>query len=145
MQQLKRSSSSRKKKALVIPTGESSTVKLGHEPTNSIEPAPRQSQGLGQEHSDGTPLVPPTEYGPELSTSTLDSELTDKESILVDHALDPMALNESSTTDLVITKPLISVQEAQAKLSPNILKVLSGKFKGSLTEVRHKDERDQIF
>ena len=75
----------------------------------------------------------------------MDCELTDKESILVDHAHDPMALNESSTTDLVVTKPLISVQEAQAKLSPNILKVLSGKFKGSLTEVRHKDERDQIF
>jgi len=75
----------------------------------------------------------------------LDCELTDKESILVDHALDPMALNESSTADLVITKPLISVQEALAKLSPNILEVLSEKFKGSLTEVRHKDERDQIF
>ena len=75
----------------------------------------------------------------------MDSELTDKESILVDHALDPMALNESSTADLVITKPLISVQEALAKLSPNILEVLSKKFKGSLTEVRHKDERDQIF
>ena len=56
-----------------------------------------------------------------------------------------MALNESSTADLVITKPLISVQEALAKLSPNILEVLSKKFKGSLTEVRHKDERDQIF
>ena len=96
-------------------------------------------------HSDGTPLVPPTEHEPELSTSALDCELTDKESILVDHTLDPMALNESYTTDSVITKPLISVQEAQAKLSPNILKVLSEKFKGSLTEVRHKDERDQIF
>tara|TARA_X000000950_G_scaffold202902_1_gene244178 strand:+ start:984 stop:1211 length:228 start_codon:yes stop_codon:yes gene_type:complete len=75
----------------------------------------------------------------------LDSELTDKESALVDNALDPMILNESSATDLVITKPLISVEDAQAKLSSNILKVLSGKFKGSLTEVRHKDERDQIF
>ena len=56
-----------------------------------------------------------------------------------------MILNESSATDLVITKPLISLEYAQAKLSPNILKVLSEKFKGSLTEVRHKDERDQIF
>ena len=145
MQQLKRSSSSRKKKALVIPTGESSTVKLGHEQTKSIEAASRQAQGPGQEHSDDTPLVPPTEHGPGLSTSALDSELTDKESVLLDHALDSMILNESPTTDLVITKPLISAQEAQAKLSPNILKVLSEKFKGSLTEVRHKDERDQIF
>ena len=64
---------------------------------------------------------------------------------MIDHALNPMAQNESFTTDSVITKPLISVQEAQAKLSPNILKVLTEKFKGSLTEARHKDERDQIF
>ena len=75
----------------------------------------------------------------------MDSELIDKESAAVDNTLDPMTLNESSTTDLLITKPLISVQEVEAKLSPNILKVLSEKFKGSLTEVRYKDERDQIF
>ena len=59
--------------------------------------------------------------------------------------LDPMSLSESSTTGVVITKPLISVQEAQAKLSPDILEVLFEKFKGSITEVRYKDERDQIF
>jgi len=75
----------------------------------------------------------------------LDGELIDKESAVVDNALDPMILGESSATELAITKPLISVEDAQAKLSPNILKVLSRKFKGSLTEVRHKDERDQIF
>ena len=56
-----------------------------------------------------------------------------------------MILGESSATDLAIAKPLISVEDARAKLSPNILEVLSGKFKGSLTEVRHKDEQDQIF
>ena len=75
----------------------------------------------------------------------MDSELTDRESALVDHALDPNTLSESSAIDLVITKPLITLEDAQAKLSPNILKVLSEKFKGSLTEVRHIDERDQIF
>ncbi|MBL00743.1 MAG: hypothetical protein CMI34_04985 [Opitutales bacterium] len=75
----------------------------------------------------------------------MDSELTDKESALVDHALDPTTLSESSATDPVITKPLITIEDAQAKLSPNILKVLSEEFKGSLTEVRHLDERDQIF
>ena len=75
----------------------------------------------------------------------MDGELTDKESAVVENALDPMILGESSATDLAIAKPLISVEDARAKLSPNILKVLSEKFKGSLTEVRHKDERDQIF
>ncbi|MBL6919336.1 MAG: hypothetical protein ISR41_02415 [Puniceicoccaceae bacterium] len=75
----------------------------------------------------------------------MDSELTDKESAVGDNALDPMVLGETSAIGLANAKPLISVEDAQAKLSPNILKVLSGKFKGSLTEVRHKDERDQIF
>ena len=56
-----------------------------------------------------------------------------------------MLLGESSATDLAIAKPLISVEDAQAKLSSNILKVLSEKFKGSLTQVRYKEERDQIF
>ena len=105
----------------------------------------RQAQGLEQEYSEGTSLVSPAEQGPALSAAVLDSELTDKESALVDHALDPTTLSESSATDLVITRPLITLEDAQAKLSPNILKVLSEKFKGSLTEVRHMDERDQIF
>ena len=125
--------------------GESSTVKLGHDQIESIDASSRQAQRLGQEHSEGSSLVPPTEHGLELSTSVLDSELNDKEFALVDHALDPTKLNESSATDLVITKPLITLEDAQAKLSPNVLKVLSEKFKGSLTEVRHMDERDQIF
>jgi hypothetical protein len=40
---------------------------------------------------------------------------------------------------------LISVEEAQAKLPPEVLEVLAAKFKGSLTQVRRRDERDQIF
>ena len=75
----------------------------------------------------------------------MDGGITDREFDTVDKALDPMVLGEGSATDLAIAKPLISVEDAQAKLSPNILKVLSEKFKGSLTQVRHKDERDQIF
>ena len=75
----------------------------------------------------------------------MDGAITDREFDTVDKALDPMVLGEGSATDLAIAKPLISVEDAQAKLSPNILKVLSEKFKGSLTQVRHKDERDQIF
>jgi hypothetical protein len=56
-----------------------------------------------------------------------------------------MMLGEISALGLGNVKPLISVEDAQAKLSPNMLKVLAEKFKGSLTQVRHKDERDQIF
>ena len=75
----------------------------------------------------------------------MDGGITDREFDTVDKALDPMVLGEGSATDLAIAKPLISVEDAQAKLSPNILEVLSEKFKGSLTQVRHKDERDQII
>ena len=75
----------------------------------------------------------------------MDGAITDREFDTVDKALDPMVLGEGSATDLAIAKPLISVEDAQAKLSSNILKVLSEKFKGSLTQVRYKDERDQIF
>lgn len=89
--------------------------------------------------------VSPAEHEPDLSTVALDGELADEESAGVDNALDPMMLGESSAPDLANDKPLMSVEDAQAKLSPNILKVLAEKFKGSLTQVRHRDERDQIF
>ena len=75
----------------------------------------------------------------------MDGGLTDEEFDTVDKVLDPMLLGESSAADLAIAKPLISVEDAQAKLSSNILKVLSGKFKGSVSQVRYKEERDQIF
>lgn len=42
-------------------------------------------------------------------------------------------------------KALMRVEDAQAKLSPDILEALADKFKGSLTQMRHLDERDQIF
>ena len=118
---------------------------LDHVRAGSKDAPSRQAQGLGQEQSEGTPLVSTTEHGPYLSTSTLDGGITDKKSVTVDNATDPMILGESSATDLVIAKPLITVEDAQAKLSSNILRVLSKKFKGSLTQVRYKDERDQIF
>jgi hypothetical protein len=82
----------------------------------------------------------------DLLTAALDGEVTDEELEAVDDALDSMMLNEAaSTAGLAKGKPLLTVEEAQAKLSPEILKVLAEKFKGSLTQVRHKDERDQIF
>lgn len=104
-----------------------------------------QVQGHEQEHSEGTPLDSPAEHGSDLSTAVLDGEPIDKNSYTVDNTTDPMILGESSATDLAIAKPLISVEDAQGKLSSNILKVLSEEFKGSLTQVRYKDERDQIF
>jgi hypothetical protein len=75
----------------------------------------------------------------------LDGGITDEELNTVDKVLDPMMLGECSATDLAIAKPLISVEDAQGKLGSNILKVLSEKFKGSLTQVRYREERDQIF
>ena len=75
----------------------------------------------------------------------MDGDLSDKAFDMVDKALDPMMISQNSSTDLVFDKPLISVEDAQAKLSTNILKILSEKFNGSLTHVRYKDERDQIF
>lgn len=42
-------------------------------------------------------------------------------------------------------KALMSVEDAQAKLGPDILQALADKFKGSLTQTRPLDERDQIF
>jgi hypothetical protein len=75
----------------------------------------------------------------------LEGGLTDEEFDTVDKVLDPMMMDESSATDLAIAKRLISVEDAQGKLGSNILKVLSEKFKGSLTQVRYREERDQIF
>lgn len=81
----------------------------------------------------------------EFLKAALDGEITDEELEAVDHALDSMMLGEASAPALGKGKPLLTVEAAQAKLSPDILKVLAEKFKGSLTQVRHKDERDQIF
>lgn len=46
---------------------------------------------------------------------------------------------------LTSEEALISLDHAQAALTPEVLKVLEQKFKGSLTQIRHVDERDQIF
>lgn len=79
--------------------------------------------------------------------AALDSdEVTDSELEAVDHALDSMMLGEDlPSTGMGKAKDLIRVEDAQAKLSPEILKVLAEKFKGKLTQMRHLDERDQIF
>ena len=46
---------------------------------------------------------------------------------------------------LASAEVLISLDQAQAALTPEVLKVLEEKFKGSLSQIRHVDERDQIF
>ena len=81
----------------------------------------------------------------EANLADLDTdEVTVAELDAVDASLDAMMLGESATS-FGKGKVLLSVEQAQAKLSPEILKVLAEKFKGSLTQVRHPDERDQIF
>ena len=55
-----------------------------------------------------------------------------------------MMLEESGTA-LNTGNTLLSIDEAREKISPEILEVLNKKFKGSLTQTRHLDERDQIF
>jgi len=41
--------------------------------------------------------------------------------------------------------PLISLEAVKRKLGPSVLKVLEEKFNGSLTQVRHPDEKDRLF
>jgi hypothetical protein len=81
----------------------------------------------------------------DLLTAAMDTEeVTEAELEVVDASLDAMMLGESAAS-FSKGKPLLSVEQAQAQLSPEILKVLAEKFKGSLTQMRHPDERDQIF
>ncbi len=84
--------------------------------------------------------VQPIESG-ELSDS---GEVTAEELEAVDASLDAMMLEESGTA-LNTGNTLLSIDEAREKISPEILEVLNKKFKGSLTQTRHLDERDQIF
>lgn len=71
-------------------------------------------------------------------------EVTAEELEAVDASLDAMMLEESGTA-LNKGAALLSIDEAREKISPEILEVLNKKFKGSLTQTRHLDERDQIF
>lgn len=42
------------------------------------------------------------------------------------------------------SEPLISIEEARAKIGERVLAVLDEKFKGNLTEVRHLDDADLV-
>jgi hypothetical protein len=77
----------------------------------------------------------------DLLTAALESDdVSDSDLRDVDKALDRMMSSAGAKGE-----PLLSLEEAQAKISPEILEVLAIKFKGSLTQVRHIDERDQMF
>ena len=83
----------------------------------------------------------------ELLAAALESDdVTDSELEAVDRALDGMMLGEDPPrTGMGGGNDLISIEDAEAKLSPRVLKVLAEKFKGKLTQTRHLDEKDQIF
>lgn len=78
-------------------------------------------------------------------TAALNGEITPEELAAVDQSLDSMMASEAAVKNIVNNEPLLSVEEAAAKLSPGILEILAEKFKGSLTQVRHKDAQDKIF
>ncbi|MBT64523.1 hypothetical protein QEH52_00880 [Coraliomargarita sp. SDUM461003] len=94
--------------------------------------------GSGATDAEGNPA--------DLLTAALNGEVTAEELEAVDQALDSMMLGEAAAVSkLVKGKPLLSVEEAGSKLSPEIIKALAEKFKGSLTQVRHMDEQDKMF
>ena len=86
------------------------------------------------------PLQNPSEF----LTAALDGEISDVELENVNNSLDSMVLEETLNTHGQGT-PLITVEEAQAQLPPEVKEVLATKFKGSLTQVRHRDAHDQLF
>lgn len=91
------------------------------------------------------PAEQPAENPADLLTAAMESpEVTDAELQAVDASLDAMMLEEGAAT-MQSGKPLLTIEEAKAKIKPEILEALSKKFKGSLTQTRHLDERDQIF
>lgn len=90
--------------------------------------------------SSGEPLQNPSEF----LSAALDGEISDAELEAVNQSINPIILNETLSKHGQ-GKELISVEDAQAKLPPEVLQVLATQFKGSLTQVRHRDERDQLF
>ena len=86
-------------------------------------------------------------YSPEESISeTGDEELGQSEQQVVAASRHDTSQEEKLDIPTLTSKEaLISLNHAQATLTPEVLKVLEQKFKGSLTQIRHVDERDQIF
>lgn len=80
----------------------------------------------------------------EFLTAALDGEIGDADLESVSRSLESIDLRETLSQHEK-GKPLITVEEAQATLPPEVLQALATKFKGSLTQVRHRDERDLLF
>jgi hypothetical protein len=113
-----------------------------------IDELPASTPADGAHHEAGDALSDETSLNPaDLLTAALESdEVSESDLEAVDTALDDLMASQSlSGSASGKGKALLSVDEAQAKLGPDILKALGDKFKGSLTQVRHLDERDQIF
>ncbi|MDQ8193345.1 hypothetical protein QEH59_02845 [Coraliomargarita sp. SDUM461004] len=119
----------------MIPAADGGGVVIADEP----------SLGNSVAGATGVSADEPVENPGDLLTAALNGEISDEELEAVDQALDSMMLGEAAVSKLAKGKPLLTVEEAQAKLSPGILEVLATKFKGSLTQVRHIDEQDKIF
>ncbi len=76
--------------------------------------------------------------------AALDGQISDAELEGSDPSLDAIGLVDALPTRGQ-KAPLITLEAAQAKLPPEVLKALEEKFMGSLTQVRHRDERDQML
>ncbi len=98
-------------------------------------------ESVSSEGNANAPIENPADY----LTAVLNGEVTEEELEAVDQALDSMMLGEAAVSQMTKGKPLLTVEEAEAKLSPGILEALAVKFKGSLTQVRHQDEQDKMF
>jgi len=86
------------------------------------------------------PATNPSEF----LTAALEGEISEAELEAVSKSLDTIDLNATLNRHGE-GKPLITVEEAQAALPPEVLEALATEFKGSLTQVRHRDERDLLF
>jgi hypothetical protein len=96
------------------------------------------------DHVNTSAVDAPVENPGDYLTAVLNGEISTEELEVVDDELDSM-IGDAALNNIANQEPLMSVKEAASKLSPGILEILAEKFKGSLTQVRHKDAQDKIF
>ena len=113
-------------------------------PAAVAEDAAPRSGGSTTTDASARSLDEPVQNPSDFLTAALDGEISDAELENGNNSRDSMVLEQARSTHGRDT-PLITVEEAQAKLPKEVLQILASKFKGSLTQVRHRDERDQIF
>ena len=94
----------------------------------------------------GEPPGEPRQNPSELLSAALDGGISTAELEGASQPADASSLNQAlAAQSQGQGQALISLADAQAKLPPEVLRVLGTHFKGSPTQVRHRDERDQIF